>query len=248
MAAAIRLQKLLANHGVASRRGAEQLICAGRVRVNGTLIEHLGVKVDPDCDAIEVNGHPLVSRPQSLTLLLHKPAGVLSTCDDPFERPTVLGLLPHWQQRGLGLHPVGRLDADSSGALLLTNDGELTLRLTHPRYHQPKRYEVWVEGSPGHTTLERWRRGVLLEGRQTLPATVETRERERGGTLLEIVLVEGRNRQIRKVARLLGHPVRRLHRTAIGPLGLGVLEPGEYRPLIEAEIRQLRNACRDLQT
>ncbi|MGC8715218.1 MAG: pseudouridine synthase, partial [Leptodesmis sp.] len=155
---------------------------------------------------------------------------------------TVLDLLPKDLQHGQGLHPVGRLDAESTGALLLTNDGDLTFYLTHPRHHIPKTYRVWVEGYPTQETLRQWRQGVLLEGRKTLPAQVSVVQRHPDRkTLLEIVLKEGRNRQIRRVADQLGHPVVLLHRTAIGPIRLqnpGVPEvlPGCYRPLTDTEV------------
>lgn len=238
-----RLQKVLSSWGVASRRQAEQLIAQGRVQVNHE-IAHLGQKVDPVRDRICVDG-VLVSpaiQPDPLYLLLNKPAGVVSTCDDPWGRRTVLDLLPKDLQHGQGLHPVGRLDAESTGALLLTNDGDLTFYLTHPRHHIPKTYQVWVEGYPTQETLRQWRQGVLLEGRKTLPAQVSVVQRHPDRkTLLEIVLKEGRNRQIRRVADQLGHPVVLLHRTAIGPIRLqnpGVPEvlPGCYRPLTDTEV------------
>lgn len=238
-----RLQKVLSGWGIASRRQAEQMIGQGRVWVNRE-VAHLGQKVDPARDRICVDG-VLVSpaaRPDSLYLLMNKPAGVVSTCDDPWGRRTVLDLLSEDLRQGQGLHPVGRLDAESTGALLLTNDGNLTFYLTHPRHHIPKTYQVWVEGYPNHETLRQWRQGVLLAGRRTLPAKVAILQRHPDRkTLLEIILQEGRNRQIRRVAEQLGHPVLQLHRTAIGPIGLRSPEmpnllPGCYRSLTDAEV------------
>jgi 16S rRNA U516 pseudouridylate synthase RsuA-like enzyme len=167
-----RVQKLLSQWGIASRRQAEQMILAGRVRLNGELVQ-LGQKVQPEIDRVEVDGRVIepVTRPDRLYLLLNKPAGVVSTCDDPQRRTTVLDLLPPAFQQGQGLHPVGRLDVESTGALLLTNDGELTFQLTHPRYHVPKTYQVWVEGRVTPAELQRWRQGILLDGRKTLPAS-----------------------------------------------------------------------------
>jgi 23S rRNA pseudouridine2605 synthase len=243
-----RLQKVLSGLGVASRRQVEQMIAQGRVQVNHSLA-HLGQKVDLARDRILVDG-VLVSpatRPEPLCLLIHKPAGVVSTCDDPWGRQTVLDLLPEELRQGKGLHPVGRLDADSTGALLLTNDGNLTFYLTHPRHHIPKSYQVWVKGYPAQETLQRWQQGVWLDGRKTLPAKVTKLKRHPDDkTLLEVVLEEGRNRQIRRVAELLGHPVVQLHRVAIGPIRLQTPElpdllPGCYRPLTDKEVAFLNS-------
>jgi 23S rRNA pseudouridine2605 synthase len=233
-----RVQKILANWGVASRRQAEKLILAGRVSLNGSVV-NLGQLADPHNDRLEVDGLVIKNRPQLTYILLNKPAGVISTCDDPQGRSTVLELLPPSLRKGQGIHPVGRLDRDSTGALLLTNDGELTLSLTHPRYHLPKTYRVWVEGRPSEAVLETWRNGVELLGKKTLPAEVTILQRERDKTLLEIVLTEGRNRQIRSVAQQLGYNVVRLHRSAIGLIRLR-LPVGKYRLLKDYEIDFLR--------
>ncbi|MFN9646797.1 MAG: pseudouridine synthase, partial [bacterium] len=158
-----RLQKLIAGSGLCSRRQAETLLRQGQVQVNGA-VATLGDQADLGVDLIAIAGHPLPAPPAPLTLLLHKPAGVLCTCSDPQGRPTVIDLLPERWRHQSGLHPVGRLDADSRGALLLSNDGGLTLRLTHPRYGHRKTYRVWVEGHPSSDTLEYWRRGVPLDG------------------------------------------------------------------------------------
>jgi 23S rRNA pseudouridine2605 synthase len=244
-----RLQKILSQWGIASRRQAEEMILAGRVKVNGSVVD-LGQKADPSCDRIEVDGksiHP-AHRPPLIYLLLHKPAGVVSTCSDPQGRPTVLDLLPPKLRQGHGIHPVGRLDADSTGALLLTNDGDLTFRLSHPKHSVAKTYHVWVQGQPSEDILETWRSGVVLDGKKTLPAQVvllKTQPKS-NKTLLEIVLSEGRNRQIRRVAEQLGYPVLQLHRVAIGPIQLQPpgdrsLPPGQYRPLKEFELNFLRS-------
>ncbi|MFB2881415.1 pseudouridine synthase [Floridanema aerugineum] len=243
-----RLQKLLSQWGIASRRHAEEMIQAGRVRVNGE-IAHLGQKADPLSDRIAVDDKLIKStnRPQQIYLLLNKPAGTVSTCSDPQGRPTVLHLLPASLQRGQGIYPVGRLDADSTGALLLTNDGDLAFRLTHPRHSMPKTYQVWVEGQPPENILQMWREGVILEGKKTLPCQIRVLETGSKGdhTLLEVILKEGRNRQIRRVAEQLGYPVIQLHRTAIGPIQLQLpkqrLLPGEYRHLTDVEINFLQS-------
>lgn len=237
-----RLQKILSQWGVASRRQAEEMISSGRVRLNGE-IASLGQKADPSRDQIEVDGRPiqLRDRPKSLYLLMHKPLGVVSTCDDPEGRPTVLDLLPPQWQGDLGLHPVGRLDTYSSGALLLTNDGNVTFALTHPSHEVSKTYQAWVQGHPSDSTLKQWREGVPLDGQLTLPAQVSVLQTTADATNLEIVLREGRNRQIRRMATQLGHPVVRLHRVAIGAIYLGSLPKGDVRSLNEHEVRFLRS-------
>ncbi|MDX2229844.1 MAG: pseudouridine synthase [Leptolyngbyaceae cyanobacterium bins.349] len=238
-----RLQKVLSQWGIASRRHAEQMIVDGRVAVNQT-VAHLGQRIDPDHDQIAVDGVVIraAQRPQPIYLLMNKPAGVVATCDDPHAPRTVLDLLPDELRQGQGIHPVGRLDADSTGALLLTNNGKLTFYLTHPRHHVPKTYRVWVEGYPSEAVLQQWRQGLLLDDRRTQPAEVTVLQRHpQPKTLLEIVLCEGRNRQIRRMAEQLGHPVLTLHRTAIGPIqlqakGSAKLPIGHYRNLSNFEI------------
>ncbi|QSJ17253.1 rRNA pseudouridine synthase [Nostoc sp. UHCC 0702] len=247
-----RLQKVIAQWGIASRREAEEMIRRSRVRINGVLA-HLGQKVDPQRDTITVDGK-LVSpqqRPSLIYLLLHKPAGVVSTCYDPQGRKTVLDLLPKELREGTGIHPVGRLDAESTGALILTNDGDLTFGLTHPRHSIPKTYLVLVKGHPSQVALEMWRQGVILDGRKTLPARVDLIESCTVNSRLEIVLQEGRNRQIRRVAEQLGYPVIKLHRTAIGPIQLQMsktrfLSEGNYRALEEYEIRFLQKQIKQI--
>jgi 23S rRNA pseudouridine2605 synthase len=255
-----RLQKILAQWGIASRRRAEQLILEGQVRVNGS-VAVLGQKADPDADLIEVNGDSVgrtlgadswceaklsPSRPALIYLLLHKPLGVVSTCADPQGRPTVLELLPSKYQN-IGLHPVGRLDVQTTGALLLTNDGEFTFHLTHPSHHVTKTYEVLVQGNPSPRVLNQWRTGILLEGRQTRPAQVQVLRpwtTSQNNVLLQVILQEGRKRQIRLVAKAIGHPVLKLHRSHIGSIALQdidgcILSPGQYRSLTSSETSAL---------
>ncbi len=237
-----RLQKILSQWGIASRRQAEVMISAGRVYVNGQ-VAYLGQQADPVVDQIAVDGVAIApgNRPDPHYVLLHKPLGVVSTCSDPWGRSTVLDLLGA-DLHGVGLHPVGRLDVDSTGALLLTNDGLLTFQLTHPRHHIPKTYEVWVKGDPQPDVLRQWQEGVRLDGQRTLPAEVTVVASTPSQTCLQVVLREGRNRQIRRVAELLGHPVIALHRRAIGPLELQQLPSGRHRPLTRHEIEQLKTA------
>jgi pseudouridine synthase len=243
-----RVQKVLSQWGIASRRQAEKMILAGRVSINGQIAK-LGDRVDLTQDILQVDGKAVQQnhRPQLLYLLLHKPVGVISTCDDPQKRPTVIDLLPEDLSQGTGIHPVGRLDFASSGALILTNDGELTLGLTHPRYHLPKTYLVKLNHSPSRKDLTHWRSGVILEQKKTLPAKIKLVPSDQTGRTLEIVLTEGRNRQIRRVAQQLGYEVTELHRVAIGSITLNTanglkISPSKYRHLTNTEINFLQNS------
>jgi 23S rRNA pseudouridine2605 synthase len=243
-----RLQKIISQWGIASRRQAEQLILEGKVRLNGGIVQ-LGQKANPDRDQIEVDGVLIQpnQRPETIYILMNKPRGVVSTCDDPWHRRTVLDLLPPHLQTDCGVHPVGRLDADSTGALLLTNNGAITHSLTHPSHQILKTYRVWVEGRPSANVLEQWRTGVSLAGRVTLPAKITVVDGSRTKqTLLEIGLQEGRNRQIRRIAEQLGHPVVRLHRTSIGAIHLQQLPIGQYRFLSDLEINSLKDSVQSL--
>ena len=232
-----RLQKVMARAGIASRRRCEEMIAAGMVKVNGRVVTRLGTKVDPEKDVIEVNGKVLPPPEKKVYILLYKPRGYVSTVRDPQGRPKVLDLLRGVRQR---VYPVGRLDYDSEGLLLLTNDGELAFALTHPRHQVPKTYEVLVEGVPGAEKLARMARGVLLEDGRTAPAEVRLLGEVRGNALLEISIREGRKRQVRRMCEHIGHPVLRLVRTRVGFLNLRGLKPGQYRYLSPREVRQLR--------
>ena len=218
----------MAAAGLCSRRRGEDWLQAGRVTVDGR-VASLGDQADPNSQLIEVDGVPLISVQEPRVFLLNKPVGVICSCRDPQGRATVLDCLPH-QERS-GLHPVGRLDADSRGALLLTDQGELTLRLTHPRYNHAKTYRVLVRGIPSSQALRRWREGLLLDGRLTRPARVHCLRSRGASSLLEVELKEGRNRQIRRVAELLGHPVIDLQRVAIDSIRLDDLAEGCWRRL-----------------
>lgn len=239
-----RVHKILSQWGIASRREAEKMIQDRRVKLNGRVVE-LGEKADPNKDEVRVDGVVIKKRPELTYILINKPAGVVSTCSDPQNRKTVIDLLPRELQTGQGIHPVGRLDAASTGALLLTNDGELTMRLTHPRYHLPKTYEVWVEGNPPENILNTWREGVMLLGKKTLPAEVKVLKQATEKTLLKVVLTEGRNRQIRLIAEELGFKVIKLHRTAIDTILLQppkapMLPSGHFRFLTYFEVNYLK--------
>ena len=228
----MRLNAFLARAGIASRRGADTLVADGRVTVNGALATP-GMQVD-ERDEVAVDGER-VGRPQRLRhVLLHKPRGVVTTAADPEGRPTVVGLVGG----DVRIVPVGRLDAATSGALLLTNDGELAYRLSHPRFEVEKAYVVTVEGEPDDATLRTLATGVQLEDGPTAPARV----RRLGPSRLELVLHEGRNRQVRRMCEAVGHPVRRLHGPRYAGLGLDGLAPGTWRDLRAEEIRRLRKA------
>ncbi|BCW96569.1 MAG: pseudouridine synthase [Fimbriimonadales bacterium] len=233
----LRVQKWLAHCGYGSRRACERLILQGRVAVNGAPAA-LGAKVDPARDTITVDGKP-VSPPQHapVYLMLHKPRGYITTCKDPHAPRTVMELL---RDAPAPVFPVGRLDADSEGLLLFTNDGAFANRLMHPRYKLPKTYRVWVAGTPSARALQRLREGVPLEDGMTAPAQVKRLRTENGQTLLEVALYEGRKRQIRRMCQAVGHPVKRLVRIAIGDLRLPRdLKPGQWRALTPAELKLL---------
>ncbi|HZU78741.1 MAG TPA: pseudouridine synthase [Acidimicrobiales bacterium] len=229
-----RLQKVLARAGYGSRRACEELIESGRVTVNGD-VAVLGRRVDTTEDRVAVDGAPVPLLPGLVHYLLNKPRGVITTADDPQGRPTVVSFVPE-QPR---VFPVGRLDADTEGLLVLTNDGELAQRLTHPSFGVDKEYLAEVEGKPGPAALRTLREGVELADGRTAPATVGVL----GPGVLRIVIHEGRNRQVRRMCDAVGHPVRRLVRTRIGPLTDASLAPGEWRPLTPAEVRALGEAA-----
>lgn len=232
-----RLHKVLAHAGVASRRAAEDLILQGRVQVNGRVVTELGTKVDPKRDQIRVDGQRIQVSAQAIYVVLNKPKGVLSTMEDSRGRKS-LGDLVSVPER---LYPVGRLDANSQGLILLTDDGDLAHLLTHPRYEHEKEYRVLVNGVPSEKTLEAWRRGVLLDDKPTAPAQIEILSKDRHGAYLRVTMREGRKRQIRRVAALLGHPVRELTRVRLGPLKLDALEVGQWRYLTPKEVRELQS-------
>ena len=251
---AIRLQKILSQAGIASRRSAEKLIEEGRVSVNGRTIREMGVKADPAADDIRVDGRRLRAPERHRYILLNKPSGVVTTRSDPQRRQTVVDLLQGVREY---VYPVGRLDYDSEGLLLLTNDGDLAARLTHPRHEVERTYEAYVAGAPHTDAIEQLRRGIPLDGRRTMPAEVQLLSRgatprssaaPRKGTphdkrvngVLLITIREGRNRQVRRMCEAVGHPVRKLRRVRIGPIADRRLRPGEWRDLTLQEVRLLK--------
>ena len=235
-----RLQKIIATAGIASRRHAEQIIAAGEVTVNGKVITEPGTKADPDVDHIKVRGkliNPVLKKVEKVHVLLNKPRGYLSSVSDPEGRPTVIELLPPSLGR---LYPVGRLDFNTEGLLLLTNDGEFTNFITSARNKVEKVYEAKVKGVPDEKSIERLRRGVTLEdGVRTAPAKIRQTAETGSNTWFEILLHEGKNQQIRRMFDLIGHSVVKLRRSRIGGLRDDELKPGRWRRLTESEVKML---------
>lgn len=234
-----RLQKVISQAGIASRRDSEELIKAGRVKVNGVVVTELGTKVEPTRDKVAVD-NKLIRTEKSVYILLNKPRGIVTTLHDPEGRKTVASLLPDISER---IYPVGRLDYNTEGLLLMTNDGELTHALTHPSHEIDKTYRAKVLGRPPEEKLDRLRAGIKLEDGLTAPAKVNTMEydREKDLTTVEIVISEGRNRQVRRMFEAIGHPVRQLKRVKFAFLTLIGVRRGSYRHLEPAEVENLRN-------
>jgi 23S rRNA pseudouridine2605 synthase len=231
----IRLQKFLAEAGVASRRAAEQIILAGRVAINNRPARVLGSKVDPDRDAVTLDGKPVRAK-RKLYVALHKPIGCVCSRQDELDRPTVYDLLPkEWQN----LHSVGRLDFNTQGLLFLTNDGQFALCLTHPRYGVRKKYIATVEGRADPAMLERFLRGVWHAGEKLRAQAARLISAGRGRSVVELELAEGKNREIRRLFESQGLAVKRLQRIQIGKIKLGELKPGRWRALTETEIKTL---------
>jgi len=242
-----RLQKILSTAGVASRRAAESYITDGRVSVNGETITELGSKADPETDDIRVDGRRIKSARRRLYLLLYKPRGYIASRSDPQRRPTVIDLLTKGGVREY-VYPVGRLDYDSEGLLLLTSDGELAARLTHPSHEVEREYHVKVLGVPDEHDLDRLSKGIIIDGRRTRPADVKLLDVVEGSgsqhTVLSIVVKEGRNRQVRNMCEAIGHPVDRLKRVRIGPITDDRIRPGEFRELDAKEVAALRRVAK----
>jgi len=230
-----RLQKFLARAGIASRRGSENLMTAGRVTVNGQVVRELGVKIDPATDVVAVDGKTVAADSKPTYLMLNKPTGVLTTMDDPHGRPTVAQLIAETAGKDYpGLFPVGRLDLDTSGLLLMTTDGDMGYKLTHPKFEHYKTYEIEVRGSISPASLKSLQQGVMLEDGMTAPAQASY-----DGAALTLSIREGRNRQVRRMCEAIGHPVASLHRTHFATLDLGNLPLGEHRHLSDEEVAQL---------
>lgn len=237
--ATVRLQKYMADNGIASRRKSEELIAAGKVRVNGRIAQ-IGDKINPRTDKVTVSGKRVVKVKKYVYIMLNKPRGFITTMHDEMERKCVAELIADVPER---VYPVGRLDRESEGLLLLTNDGEFANALTHPSKHVPKTYRVTVRPDVTKEQLAAFENGIEIDGRVTLPAEVRVLDKQEGRFVLEVVIYEGRNRQIRKMCEALGLEVARLKRTKIGSLKLGMLKPGEYRYLSDDEIHGLQVAA-----
>jgi pseudouridine synthase len=242
-----RLQKILSAAGIASRRAAEAYITGGRVSVNGETVTELGTRADPHVDDIRVDGRRIKPAARRLYILMYKPRGYITSRSDPQKRPTVIDLLAKGGVRDY-VYPVGRLDYESEGLLLLTSDGDLAARLTHPSHEVEREYHARVRGVPDRHAIERLAKGIVIDGRRTAGADVKllkTIETPDGpDAMLSIVLHEGRNRQVRRMCEAIGHPVVRLRRVRIGPISDNRIRPGEFRDLDAKEISSLRRAAR----
>ncbi len=241
----IRLQKIISQAGLASRRAAEKLIAEGRVTVNGQAVTEMGTKADPATDDIRVDGRRIKSAERLRYILLYKPTGYVTTRSDPQRRRTVLDLLHGVKEY---VYPVGRLDYDTEGLLLLTNDGDLAARLTHPRHEVERTYEARVAGIPDEEAIERLRRGIPLDGHRTLPAdavlmTRANKSRRDTDGIVLLTIREGRNRQVRRMLEAVGHPVQSLKRTRFGSIADRRMKPGDWRELTDAEVASLRKAA-----
>jgi len=223
-----RLQNIISDSDLFSRRKAEVLRKQARVILKGKGAI-LGEKADPLSDHILVEGRDLPKKLNHKVFLLNKPYGVISSCQDNHGRKIILSLIPSHLR--LGMHPMGRLDFDSRGAILLTNNGDLTVRLTHPRYSHTKTYLVWISGQPSQSKLDYWRRGILLDDKMSIPAKIEVLDKVNGKTLLKVLLKESRNRQVRKIANIIGHPIQDSQRTSISNINLNGLQEGKWREL-----------------
>lgn len=231
-----RLQKYLADCGVASRRKAEELILQGKVKVNGEVIRELGVKVNPDRDKVMFNDELVKVQKKKVYILLNKPAGYISSAKDQFENPSILHLVKDLKVR---LYPVGRLDKDTTGAIILTNDGDFSYKLTHPKHEISKTYIAEVEGVPTVEEMRTFSKGVYIDGKKTYPAKIRIMKETKKNSILEIIIHEGRNRQVKKMCEEIGHKVLKLHRQAIGKLTIDGVKEGSFRYLTDKEIEML---------
>jgi 23S rRNA pseudouridine2605 synthase len=233
-----RLQKYLAHAGIASRRDCEELIMAGKVKVNKSVVREMGTKIDPEKDVVEVNEKVVENREEKTYILLNKPSGYITTVRDPQKRPKVVDLLSDISKR---IYPVGRLDFETEGLLLMTNDGEITYALTHPKHEIGKTYIAVVKGLPDRDKLKRFQKGLRLTDGLTAPAKIKFVKKQGSNAVLEIKIYEGRNRQIRRMFETIGHPVLALKRVSLGFLNLDGLEVGKYRYLKKPEIKKLKS-------
>lgn len=234
-----RLQKYIADCGVASRRKAEELIKQGRVKVNGTVVTEMGTKVG-DADLVEVDGKGIKPENKKVYILLNKPAGYVTTAKDQFGRPTVLDLLKGVRER---VFPVGRLDYETTGLLILTNDGDFTYKMTHPKHEIEKTYVATIEGVPTNEEISRFEKGLMIDNYITAPAKLKILSQNNRNCVVEVTIHEGKNRQVRKMCETIGHPVLTLKRISLGKLSLGNLAEGSWRELSQQEVKSLLELC-----
>lgn len=232
-----RLQKYLADCGVSSRRKAEELILAGKVKVNGEVVRELGVKVNPDRDKVMYNNETIKIQKKKMYILLNKPAGYISAAKDQFENPSILHLVKDIKVR---LYPVGRLDKDTTGAIILTNDGDFSYKLTHPKHEISKTYIAEVEGVPTAEEMRTFEKGVYIDGKKTYPAKIRIMKETKKNSIVEIIIHEGRNRQVKKMCEEIGHKVITLHRQAIGRITIAGVKEGSFRYLTDKEVEMLK--------
>lgn len=238
-----RLQKVMARRGVGSRRKCEEIILAGRVKVNGKKVTELGTKIIPFSDSVEVDGKRLAENIRYHYIAMNKPVGYITACSDKHDPNLITALVPERLLKE-GVVPVGRLDKNTAGLILLTNDGELAFRLTHPKYSVVKTYFVAVKGNPDDEAYKRLKKGIYIEGRVTAPAEVKEISRARNHTTFNLSIHEGRHHQVRRMCKAIGHPVLHLTRIRIGPISLGTLRKGKWRPLSAPEIEKLKSSVK----
>lgn len=231
-----RLQKYLAECGVASRRKAEELILAGKIKVNGEVVNELGTKINPARDKVTYNNEVVKMEKSKVYILLNKPAGYISSAKDQFDNPSVLHLVKDIKVR---LYPVGRLDKDTTGAIILTNDGDFSYKLTHPKHEISKTYIAEVQGVPTTEEMRTFSKGVYIDGKKTYPARIRIMKETKKNSIVEIIIHEGRNRQVKKMCEAIGHKVITLHRQAIGRINIDGVKEGRYRNLTAKEIEEL---------
>ena len=231
-----RLQKYLAECGVASRRKAEELILAGKVKINGEVVTELGTKINPSRDKVMYNNQIVKVEKRKVYILLDKPAGYISAAKDQFDNPSILHLVKDIKVR---LYPVGRLDKDTTGAIILTNDGDFSYKLTHPKHEVSKTYIAEVEGVPTAEEMRTFAKGVYIDGKKTYPAKIRIVKETKKNSIVEIIIHEGRNRQVKKMCEEIGHKVVTLHRQAIGKIVIDGVKEGKYRCLTQKEINEL---------
>lgn len=234
----MRLQKYMAKCGVASRRKSENIILEGRVKVNGKTITELGIKVDPDKDVVILDNKIIRMEKNNVYIIINKPEGYVTTVSDQFNRPTVIDLIRSIDER---IYPVGRLDYDTSGLLILTNDGNLTYKLTHPKHEINKEYIAKIKGIPNNKSLNEFKNGLKIEDYVTSKANIEIIETYKQNSQVKIIIHEGKNRQVRKMCKKIGHPVIKLKRVAIGDLNIDKMKTGEWRFLTAKEVEYLKN-------